>query len=159
MKRLIVVRHSEYNGVALTPGGKEMFDKLLDKLRPEWEGASVSIISAPADRAQQSAQIIATKTKATVTVVKDLDGEGFRSPSKEQWQQITKQLIEQTSDVVFAVMHREETEIMPQKIAEALFAPTGIQEVRSNCYKLGHNDSYVLDFEQKNVRTVWIAHK
>jgi broad specificity phosphatase PhoE len=155
MKRLIVIRHSECKG-DLTPEGRQVFEKLIEKLRPEWEGASMSIMSAPSDRTQESSKMIAAKTGAPISVVNDLDGEGFKSPSKEQWENILDQLKAQTADVVFAVMHREETEIMSHKVSEMLFTIEERKDMKSEFYKLNHNDSYVLDFEKKKVQTVWI---
>ena len=156
MKKLIVLRHAEFDGIRLTQNGLLVFGRLVEKLQPEWDGASVSIISAPSVRVQQTAQIIASKTNGSITVVNDLDGEGFSSPSNEQWKRILALIMGQTSDVVIAVMHREETEIMSGRVIEMLLTREQINESDFHYQKLDHNNAYILDLNQKKVQHVWV---
>ncbi len=158
MKTLVILRHAEFDGRELTPNGKLLLSRLIERVRTEWNPAySLAILSAPSPRVQETAGMIARQLNAPpALVVKDLDGEGFKFPSSEQWERIVATVTAQEAGVAIAVMHREETETMVHKIAPTL----GMQDRISGTYipKLGHNDALVLDTETKAVRHVWVEH-
>ena len=64
MKAIVLVRHGDYNEGTynLTNDGKILVSRLAENLKPHLDGMTFRILSSPAKRAIQSAEIIAKST-------------------------------------------------------------------------------------------------
>lgn len=72
--KMIVVRHGYYNrGTgSLDETGRTQIRQLAERLKPQLEGFRVWIFSSDADRAVQSAEILAVKLNGTLQVTEKL---------------------------------------------------------------------------------------
>ncbi|MBI4118720.1 MAG: histidine phosphatase family protein [Parcubacteria group bacterium] len=147
MKQLIVVRHGDYGHSELTDLGRTQIRALAEKLKPFTNGATVLVLTSPAVRARQSAEIISS----TFGVGFEEHDILWSDESRTENLLGTLELVRSRKDgaeVIILVTHYEYVERFPEYIAREELGT----ELRSRV--IGKGQAWVLDCLQKTLTHV-----
>lgn len=143
MKRLIVVRHGDFgNNFQLTTDGRKQIAALAKRLKPIVGKGTVQIITSPAERAKESAAILARALKTEFELAKALYWEGPRSGSINQ--AVDALLLQRKRvETIIVVTHLPLVEKLPVAFADAALGFTGTAGIR------GYAKGWIVDVQKR----------
>lgn len=161
MKQLIILRHSEANGEAISEAGKQKTSELVKKFFSELQHLSTVIISAPSQRAKETASVVSKIMKGNIIVEESLALQGYGDLSEDDWGRVEKCITMQTADLVFTIMHRYETNGMANVFCKrfSIKIPEDLKNSEHKLRTLGFDDAYVLDIETKKLSHIYLGKK
>lgn len=149
MKHLIIVRHGEYGRTDhLTEPGSRQIKVLAYKLQDLVNGASVHILTSPADRARESAEIIGSVLESGLEEHAILWSGGDAPQHHGGNCALALELIrshQDKADALVLVTHYEYVEALPGYFAK--------QELGTNLHSrlIGKGEAWIVDCEQKTL--------
>jgi phosphohistidine phosphatase SixA len=144
MKKLLIARHGNYDrDYRLNEYGKKQMTELAEFLQTGLDGDSLLILSSPAPRASDSADVMAKMLKTGFEEVEELwDDNRHRGDPKKSYEIIKARGAD--VDVVIAITHMEFTEYLPRYFIKDL----GIDTL---CTEIGQGKAWEIDFEKRKV--------
>ena len=147
MDTLIIVRHGHYNCNGLSDYGREQISSLSNKLKPFINNASPLILSSTANRAIESAEIIATTFNVSLEKHEILWSE--KSHPEDLYG--TLELIrsrEHETETIILVTHYEYTENFPEYFAEAYL------NTQIDSYDINKGEAWVIKCDDKTIQHI-----
>jgi len=143
MQKLVIVRHGHYDKKdQLSADGKEQIYFLTEQLGPHLDGGSLLILSSTADRAWQSAEILAEAFNVPYEKHEILlsDEDHFEDLAKALE---LVQSREEEADVIILVTHHEYAKYFPYHYAKHVF--DDLWEYQA----IDKGDAWIIDCQDK----------
>jgi phosphohistidine phosphatase SixA len=149
MKKIIVVRHGDYDDDELNEYGRLQIQTLGAAIKSSLTGCTVDMKSSTAKRAQQSSDILAE----ILGIGYELFGflwSGADSPRANKFDlvAVSKLILESEADVVILVTHLEYSEVIPTFWARKHLG--GVQGFPSR--ETAKGEAWVIDCEKKTCK-------
>lgn len=159
MKQIIILRHSEAIGDQISETGKLKTKKLVGKFFSELEHSSAVIISAPSQRARDTASVVSEIVRGKIIVENGLAQQGYGTLGRDNWDRIEKLVLKQAADLVFAVMHRYETNEIVNIFCKkfSILVPEKLKDSENRLRTLNFDDAYVLNIEARDLRYIYLG--